>query len=68
MQHSFFDVTLKFSVLQRHFHKFCDTPSSKPYCDIWRKVMEINRIDNYVTLDVTERSVERKPKFSAKNW
>ena len=27
MQHSFFDVTLKFTVLQRHFHKFCDTPS-----------------------------------------
>ena len=29
MQHSFFDVTLKFTVLQRHFHKFCDTPSTK---------------------------------------
>ena len=28
MQHSFFDVTLKFTVLQRHFHKFCDTPSN----------------------------------------
>ena len=28
MQHSFFDVTLKFTVLQRHFHKFCDTPST----------------------------------------
>ena len=27
MQHSFFDVTLKFTVLQRHFYKFCDTPS-----------------------------------------
>ena len=27
MQHNFFDVTLKFTVLQRHFHKFCDTPS-----------------------------------------
>ena len=26
MQHSFFDVTLKFTVLQRHLHKFCDTP------------------------------------------
>ena len=28
MQHCFFDVTLKFTVLQRHFHKFCDTPSN----------------------------------------
>ena len=27
MQRSFFDVTLKVTVLQRHFHKFCDTPS-----------------------------------------
>ena len=26
MQHNFFDVTLKFTVLQRHFYKFCDTP------------------------------------------
>ena len=26
-QHNFYDVTLKFTVLQRHFHKFCDTPS-----------------------------------------
>ena len=27
MQHSFSHVTLKFTVLQRHFHKFCDTLS-----------------------------------------
>ena len=31
MQHSFFfDVARKSTVLQRYFHKFCDTPSTRP--------------------------------------
>ena len=41
MQHSFFDVTLKFTVLQRHFHKFCDTPSNNNF---------LNEIGAYVGL------------------
>ena len=34
MQHSFFDVTLKFTVLQSHFHKFCDTLSTYKLCSL----------------------------------